>query len=39
MKRLPIGRQTFSRLREDDCLYIDKTKSVHSIRYRKKRLI
>ncbi len=24
-KKLPIGIQTFARIREDDCYYVDKT--------------
>jgi hypothetical protein len=31
MKRLPIGIQTFKKLREKNCLYVDKTKSVHAV--------
>jgi hypothetical protein len=31
MQPLPIGFQTFKRLRESGCLYIDKTEFVHKI--------
>ncbi len=31
MKRFPIGVQTFDKIIEDDCLYIDKTRYVHEI--------
>ncbi|MDR2472294.1 MAG: AAA family ATPase, partial [Tannerella sp.] len=26
LKKLPIGIQTFDKIREDNCLYVDKTK-------------
>ena len=31
MKKLPIGIQTFSKLREDDCIYVDKTELIYKI--------
>jgi hypothetical protein len=31
MKKLPIGIQTFEKIREDDCLYIDKTEYIHRL--------
>ncbi|MDR3228362.1 MAG: ATP-binding protein [Puniceicoccales bacterium] len=31
MKNLPLGIQTFSKLREFDCLYVDKTEVIHSL--------
>jgi hypothetical protein len=31
MKKLPIGIQSFSNLREDDYLYVDKTADIHRI--------
>ncbi len=31
MKKLPIGIQTFSEIREDDYIYIDKTKEAYEL--------
>ncbi|MDR2679526.1 MAG: AAA family ATPase, partial [Tannerella sp.] len=31
MKKLPIGIQSFSNLRKDDYLYVDKTADIHRI--------
>jgi hypothetical protein len=31
MKKLPIGIQTFSKLREDDCIYVDKTELIYQL--------
>ena len=31
MKKLPIGIQTFEKLINDDCLYIDKTKLIYQL--------
>ena len=31
MQKLSISKQTFKRLREDDCVYVDKTSYVHKI--------
>jgi hypothetical protein len=31
MKKLPIGTQSFENLRENDCLYIDKTEIIHQL--------
>jgi hypothetical protein len=31
MKNLPIGIQSFEKLRESDCLYVDKPKEIHKI--------
>ncbi|MDZ7879055.1 MAG: AAA family ATPase [Saprospiraceae bacterium] len=30
-KILPIGRQSFRRLREDNCIYVDQTKHVYGL--------
>jgi hypothetical protein len=30
-KNLPIGIQSFSKLRNGDCLYVDKTESIHKM--------
>ncbi len=31
LQRLPVGIQTFSELRSRDCLYVDKTESIHHL--------
>ncbi|MDR1291060.1 MAG: AAA family ATPase, partial [Planctomycetaceae bacterium] len=31
MKKLPIGIQTFEKIREDNCLYVDKTEYIHRL--------
>ena len=31
MKKLPIGRQEFSKLIEDNCVYVDKTKHIYRV--------
>lgn len=31
MKNLPIGIQTFRKIREDDCLYVDKTRQIYQL--------
>ena len=31
MKKLPIGIQSFVKLRTNDCLYIDKTNDIHRL--------
>jgi hypothetical protein len=31
MKKLPIGMQTFSEIRENSCYYVDKTERIHSL--------
>ncbi len=31
MKKLPLGIQTFSKLREENCLYIDKTEKIYQL--------
>jgi hypothetical protein len=31
MKNLPLGRQDFAALREDDCLYVDKTELIYKL--------
>ncbi|MDR2707091.1 MAG: AAA family ATPase, partial [Planctomycetaceae bacterium] len=30
-KKLPIGIQTFEKIREDNCLYVDKTEYIHRL--------
>lgn len=30
-RRLPIGRQSFEALRQDGCLYVDKTKYIYEL--------
>ncbi|MDR2138695.1 MAG: AAA family ATPase, partial [Tannerella sp.] len=29
MKKLPLGTQSFGNLRNDDCVYVDKTEIIH----------
>ncbi len=31
MKKLPLGLQTFSKLREENCVYVDKTKHIYQL--------
>ncbi|MDR0390444.1 MAG: AAA family ATPase, partial [Planctomycetaceae bacterium] len=31
MKKLPVGIQTFEKIRDDNCLYIDKTEYIHRL--------
>ncbi|MDR1369309.1 MAG: AAA family ATPase [Dysgonamonadaceae bacterium] len=31
MKQLPLGKQSFEKLRNNDCLYVDKTEIIHKI--------
>ncbi len=31
MKKLPLGIQTFSKLREENCVYVDKTKHIYQL--------
>jgi len=31
MKKLPIGIQSFAKLREEDCLYVDKTEDIYRL--------
>jgi hypothetical protein len=31
MKKLPLGLQTFSKLREDSCVYVDKTEKIYQL--------
>jgi len=31
MKKLPVGIQTFSKIREEDYLYVDKTEQIHRL--------
>jgi hypothetical protein len=31
MKQLPLGTQSFEKLRDKDCLYVDKTRIIHEI--------
>jgi DNA-binding Lrp family transcriptional regulator len=31
MKKLPIGIQSFTKLIENDCIYVDKTKTIHQL--------
>ena len=33
-KILPIGRQSFRKLREDNCVYVDKTPFIHELAYQ-----
>jgi len=31
MKKLPIGIQSFAELRDEDCLYVDKTEDIYRL--------